>query len=185
MRASLVRMSRYDRRTLMRKEMRGQNDEWYHRECRQREAPVHRHHQRRDRQQREEVAKSRDHPRSEQLVQCLDVGRDARHQPADRIAIEEGDRQPLHVGENASPEVAHHALPEKTSGDGLAILGAERQQKRAGEEGKASRLIAPALPAGMATSMTWRVNSGPTSWSKPSTIRSDTAAPTSPPYGRT
>ena len=57
-------------------------------------------HQHADREQREQIAESRDHARGEQLVQRFDVGRHARHETADRIAIEEHDRQALHVRED-------------------------------------------------------------------------------------
>ena len=92
----------------------------HHVRC-ERHPPIHHDHQHRDREQREEVAKTRDHTRGEQFVERLDVGRDTCDEPSDRIAIEEGDRQPLQMCEELPPKVVHHALTENPGEQRLQI----------------------------------------------------------------
>ena len=47
--------------------------------------------------EREDVAEDRDHARGEEIVEDVDVGRDPRHQTADRIAIVELQVEPLQM----------------------------------------------------------------------------------------
>ena len=60
--------------------------------------------------QHEDVAEDRDDTRGEQVVQHVDVGRDPRHQAADRIAVVEADVEPLQVLVDLHPHVEHDAL---------------------------------------------------------------------------
>ena len=56
------------------------------------------------------VAEERDEARGEELVQRVDVRRQARHEPADGRPVEERDVGPLEVPEDPGPEVVHDAL---------------------------------------------------------------------------
>ena len=57
-----------------------------------------------------DVAEERDEARREELVQGVDVRREARHEPADGRPVEDGDVGALEVGEDPRPEVVHDAL---------------------------------------------------------------------------
>ena len=50
-------------------------------------------------------------PDGEELVERVDVGRDPRHQPADRIAVVERHVEPLQMRVNLHAQVEHDALP--------------------------------------------------------------------------
>ena len=51
-------------------------------------------------------------PGGEQLVQGLDVGGDPGHQPADRVAVEVRDAEPLEMAEDLHAEIVHHPLAD-------------------------------------------------------------------------
>ncbi len=76
--------------------------------------------------EREHVAEHRDHAGGEQLVEHVDVGRDARHQPADRIAVVEPQVEPLQVPVHLHPQVEHDPLPDHLQRPGLRVLERER-----------------------------------------------------------
>ena len=82
-----------------------------------------------DESQRQHVAQDGDQTRGEQFVEHVDVGGDARHQPADRIAVEECDVQPLQVRHQLAAQVEHGAL----AGVLHDVRLAERREKTADE----------------------------------------------------
>ncbi len=82
--------------------------------------------------QREHVAEHGHHSGREQLVECLDVGGDPGHQPADRIAVEVGDAETLQVGEQLEPEIGHHSLTDPGGEQRLTVVERELEQQRAG-----------------------------------------------------
>ncbi len=63
-----------------------------------------------DAEQHEHVLEDRDHARGEHFVQRVDVGGDARDQPADRILVEEADVHVLQVAEDLAAQIEHHLL---------------------------------------------------------------------------
>jgi hypothetical protein len=103
------------------KEVRREHHQRNYREAGERQSPVDPQHRRADRDEREQIAESRDDARREQLIERFDVRSHARDQSADRIAIEEVDRQSLQVRKQLAPQVAHHALPEERGEDRLAV----------------------------------------------------------------
>ena len=89
----------------------------------EREPPVEDQKRDRDPDEHEDVAEDRDDPALHHVRERVDVVRDPRHEPADRIPVEEAERQVLQVPEKGEPEVVHprgeHALPvaEESRGD--------------------------------------------------------------------
>ena len=85
-----------------------------------------------------------DDARGEQLVQRFDVGRHARHEPADGIPVEEDDGQPLHVREDR--RVADRASRAGRAGS-VSIVSpywqANAMTSDAGEEQRRSPRRAP------------------------------------------
>ncbi len=69
--------------------------------------------------------------RSEHLVQSVDVGGDARDQPADRILVVESDMHALQVAENLAAQVEHHFLPGPLHEVGLQELEHEGEHQQA------------------------------------------------------
>ena len=76
-------------------------------------------------------------PGRKELVEGLDVGGDAGHQPSDRIAVEVRDAEPLQVLEDLEPKVAHDALADVGRDQRLHVLqheleeeGAERDERQ-------------------------------------------------------
>ena len=86
---------------------------------------IHEHHDH-DADEREHVAEDRDDARREQVVQHVHVGRDARHQPADRVAVVVAQIEPLQVAVDLHPQVEHDALPGHLHRPRLHVLGGER-----------------------------------------------------------
>ena len=119
------------------KHVRGDEDAGNDGERSERQSPVDDEHRDADREQREQIADTRDHARGEQLVQRFDVRRHAGHEPPHRIAVEERDRQPLEVREDLDAEIAHHALAEKARQHRLAVREQELEQQRGGEQRRA------------------------------------------------
>ena len=100
----------------------------------QRESPVHEEHRRHDADEHEHVAEDGDESRGEQIVERVDVGRDPRHQPADRIAIVEAEVEPLEVAVHLHPQRVHDALPDGLKDVRLAVLASEPGDEQAGKE---------------------------------------------------
>jgi hypothetical protein len=86
----------------------------------------HRDH---DPDQRDQVPERGHHAGGEQLVEHVHVVRDARHQPADRIAVEVGERQPLQVAEQPHAQVEHDVLADALHDLVLEIAEAEAHQQ--------------------------------------------------------
>ena len=114
--------------------MRRQRDERQHGERDERQPPVHQEHRRHDADEHEHVAEDRDDARREQIVERVDVGRDARHQPADRIAIVEAEVEPLQVAVHLHAQRVHDALADRLQDVRLAVLEGEAGDEQAGKE---------------------------------------------------
>ncbi len=65
-----------------------------------------------------------------QLVQRVDVGGHPGHQTADRVAVEEGDRQPLQVAEDLPAQVVHDVLPHELHHVALGVEHDEGEDQR-------------------------------------------------------
>ena len=176
MRASRVRIVAIGLAHAHAEHVRRDDHERDHGERREREPPVDDEHQHADRQQREQVAEPGDDAGGEQLVERFDVRRHARHEPPDRIAVEERDRQPLQVREDLHAQIAHHALAEQAREHRLAVRATRTASTSdRGEQQRRSRSRGAASPRGIATSITRCVSTGPTSWSSPSASSSASA----------
>ena len=68
-------------------------------------------------------------PADEHLVQGVHVGRHPGHQPADRVAVVEGDGQPLQVAEDLPAQVVHHVLPHELHQIALGVQHDEGQDQ--------------------------------------------------------
>ena len=91
-----------------------------------------------DADEREDVAEDRDDAGGEQVVQHVDVGRDPRHQPADRIAVVELQVEALQVPVDLHAQVEHDALPGHLQHPGLEVL--ERERAEQDRRGRASAM---------------------------------------------
>ena len=109
--------------------LRDQRDQRQHGERHQRQPPVHPQHHGHDADEREDVAEDRHDARGEEVVQDVDVRGDARHQPADRIAIVVADVEPLQVAVDRHPQVEHDPLAGQLHRPGLDVLGDERDDQ--------------------------------------------------------
>src|SRR3984885_15892143 len=76
----------------------------------QRKRPAHPQHDDDDEDEDEDVFKDREHTRGEHFVEGVDVGGDARDEPADRVVIEEGWRHPLKGPEDWAGRGEHDLL---------------------------------------------------------------------------
>ena len=108
---------------------RGDDDEGQHGKGHAHELGIEAHHRHEDPEQEEYVAHERHEPRGEQLVQDVDVVRDARHDAADRVTVEVRHRQPLQMAEERHAQVQHDVLP-----DLLHDLRAEIAERQAHEQ---------------------------------------------------
>ena len=100
------------------------------RERKQGQRPGHRQHDANDEEQQNNVLEDREYARGEHLVQCIDVGGDARDEAADRVFIEEADILELDVAKNFTPKIEHDLLPGPLHEVGLDKLKAERDDER-------------------------------------------------------
>jgi hypothetical protein len=80
---------------------------------------------------RVKMSPNRHDPGGKQFVQRLHIGGDPGHQPPNRVAVEEGYRQPLQVAEDLQPEVGHHPLAHPGGEIGLGVIEQERKHQRA------------------------------------------------------
>ncbi len=72
----------------------------------------------------------------EHLVQGVDVGGHPGHQPADRVAVVEGERQALEMAEDLPPQVLHDVLAHELEDVALGVKGDEGEdQGRQEDEG--------------------------------------------------
>ena len=103
-------------------EVRGQPDDHRERQERhEREPPVEDEHGGRDPDDHEDVAEYRDDPAAHHLGERVDIVRDPRHEPPDRIPVEEGERQELQVAEQLEAQVVHRALADHRRDEALRI----------------------------------------------------------------
>ena len=100
-----------------------------HREGDQRKPPVHPQQRHHDADEHEQIAERRDDARREQIVDDVDVGRHARHQPPDGIAIVERQIQPLQMRVDLHAHVEHDALADHLHHVGLGVLERERRNQ--------------------------------------------------------
>ena len=118
----------------------GPGHERKHAEGDQRQVGVHLEHGPHDEEQREEVAKYRDHPRTEELVQRLHVGGDAGHEAADRVAVVEGQVEALEFRKDLGAQVVHDPLSQPGGQQSLRVLEDEAQhdgrKEKDGQEGE-------------------------------------------------
>ena len=103
----------------------------------QRQAPVHPEQDDHDAGEHEDVTEDRYDPGREQLVEGVDVGGDAGHQPADRIAVVESEIEALEMAVDLHPQIEHDPLPHHLHRPCLHVLEHERagenEQKRQGD----------------------------------------------------
>ena len=90
----------------------------------ERETPVQDQHRDRDQHDHGDVAEDGDHAARDHLGERVDVVRDPRHQPADRVAVEERQRQELQVAEQLEAQVVHRALPDPGREERLPVADA-------------------------------------------------------------
>ena len=90
------------------------------------QAPVHPQQHDHDPQQRDQVTEDRDHAGGEEIVQCIDVGRHARHQATHRVAVVEPDVEPLQMRVDLHAEVKHDPLPHHLHRVRLDVFEDER-----------------------------------------------------------
>ena len=91
--------------------LRRHHNQRQHRERDQRQLPVHAQHDAQNSHQHEEVFEDGDHARGKHFVQGVDIGRDARNQPADRIPVVKSHVHALQMAEDLAAQVEHHFLP--------------------------------------------------------------------------
>ena len=106
------------------------DDERRDREEHQRHPPVHPEQHADDAGEHEDVAEDGHEAGGEHLVERVDVGGHARHQPADRIAVEELHVQPLQVSEDLLAEVVHDVLAHQIHQDHLRVEHGEAADER-------------------------------------------------------
>ena len=112
------------------------DDQRQHREGHEREAPVHPDQHAHDPDQGEQVAEHRHDARREELVQHVDVGGHAGHQPAHGVAIVELQVQPLQMTNHLHPHVEHDSLAENLQRPGLEVLERKRACQCQQEHGR-------------------------------------------------
>ena len=109
---------------------RDDQDDGQHAEGQQRQPPVDaQHHNTHDRE-REEVVDDGKNAAREHLVDRVNVGSQARNEPADRMRIEEPHMQPLHMAEDVAAQVEHDLLPDPLHEVDLDKLERVRQAER-------------------------------------------------------
>ena len=106
-------------------------DKRQHRECNQRQLPVHAQHNSQNSQEHEQVFKNRDHAGGEHFIQCVHVGGNARDQAADRILIVESDVHALQVAEDLAAQIEHYFLSGPLHEVGLQELKHESEAEQA------------------------------------------------------
>ena len=133
-RATHRRVSRNERRCALAEPVRHREEEGDDGERDEGEPPVEAHHDGHDPDEGEEVAEDGDDPGGEELVDGVDVGRHAGHEPTHRVAVEVGDVQPLQVAEDLAAHVLHDPLPGHLHEAGLQVAHPPRRHEREEEE---------------------------------------------------
>ena len=127
--------------------LRDEDDERQDGEGHEREPPVHRDEHDHDAGEREDVAEDRDDAGREQVVEHVDVGRHARHQPADGVAVVELQVEALQVPVDLHAHVVHDPLPGHLQRPGLDELEHERADQDR-EEGQRNPIDAAQIAVG-------------------------------------
>ncbi len=104
---------------------RGDQDHRQHRECRQRQPPVHPHHHRANAEQHDGVVGHGRDARGKQVVEGIHVGGHSRHQPTHGRTIEETHRKALQALEYFLPQVVECLLAHVLHDADLQILHGE------------------------------------------------------------
>ena len=121
----------------MRKIARDQQDERQYGKGDQRQPPIHPQHDDHDSGEHEYVFEDREDAGGEHLVQRVDIAGEPGDQPADRIAVEEGDVHALNVAEDLAAHVEHDLLTRPLHQVGLDELEHVAQAERAEVESAA------------------------------------------------
>jgi len=120
-RARRIRIARNDCRIVF-LEIKGERDDDRERRIGdEREAPVEEEQHHRDADEHQEVAEDRDDALRDHVRERVDVVRDPGHEPADRVAVEERERERLQVPEQLDPQVVHRALADVRRQDVLGV----------------------------------------------------------------
>ena len=106
------------------------DDERRDREQHQRQAPVHPEEHADDADQHEDVAEDGDESGREHLVERVDVGGHAGHEPAHGIPVEVLDVEPLQMPEDLFAEVVHDVLPHQIHQHHLRVEHGESGDQR-------------------------------------------------------
>ena len=123
---TLRKASRMPRRKTTADDRQHRHDEERH----QREARLDQEEHHREADHLRDVGHQRDDPGGEHLGDVLDVVGRARHEPADGIAVEEAEVQPLEVGEDVAAQVAHRRLPRQRHQHAVPVLERRADQHR-------------------------------------------------------
>src|SRR3989442_6369692 len=99
----------------------------------------------RDPDEHEDVAEDRDDPALHHVRERVDVVRDPRHEPADRIPVEEAERQVLQVPEKGEPEVVHRLLADPRGEHALPVA----EESRSDEHEEVDRAEEPEAREGL------------------------------------
>ena len=91
--------------------------------------PVHPQQRHHDADEHEQIAEGRDDAGREQIVDDVHIGRHARHQPTNGIAIVKGQIEPLQMRVNLHAHVVHDALADHLHHVGLRVLERERRDE--------------------------------------------------------
>ena len=97
----------------------------------QRQRPAHAQHDDDDEGEDEDVLEDGEHAGGEHLVERVDVGGDARDEPADGVVVEEGGRHALQVAEDLAAQVEHDLLAGPLHEVGLEELEQIGDEQRA------------------------------------------------------
>lgn len=109
---------------------RDHQDERQHREGHREQFDIELRHRDDDADEHEQVAEQGDDAGGEELVEHVHVVRHPRHEPPDRIAVEERDGQALQVAEQVGPQVPHDGLSDALHELRLHVPEPERDGQR-------------------------------------------------------
>ena len=129
MRAIRRRTFRYDSRTLRRNHCASTRISGSTEKAISGKPPVHPQQRHHDADEHEQIAERGDDARREQIVDDVDVGGHARHQPADGIPVVERQVEPLQMRVNLHAHVEHDALADHLHHVGLRVFERERRER--------------------------------------------------------
>jgi hypothetical protein len=100
-----------------------------------------------DRDDGDQVGEDHHHAPADRVLEAVDVGRQARHEPPDGVAMEEAQPQPVDVPEQRRAQVGQRAQPHPLQQVELARLGREAHHDGAeigqGQQAQATQLAGP------------------------------------------